>query len=365
MSDLHDLMHSAATTAPGAQGLLAAAHRAARDLQRRRMSYAAVGTAGVVATVAAGTGLLSSASPAGNASGTAANGVTSSVSPVPSASAGRPSSGTVAIATPAGGCQSHQRTVSPVSVATQVGLLSGDPSDRLVGKVAAYEMLQPCSLPTPLIFQATVDNVVTQTLTVNGPDQASGAPTLPAASGGPMTVGATVALRGTTGDLTTLAPHQLLLNWSEPNGSGWSILSTGLTKAQLLSAADGLTLAGTPAAAPSSLPAGMVQLPGIPAESAVEQPSWIANYTIDGKAMLLSVRAGTPDVAGISGAGSHLVTVRGHAAEASTDGTTHTLSWQERSGLRVDLAGVGLTDEQVAAFAATLTAVSPDDPRLR
>jgi hypothetical protein len=72
----------------------------------------------------------------------------------------------------------------------------------------------------------------------------------------------------------------------------------------------------------------------------------------------------TPPIAGFGAAGSHLVTVRGHAGETSSVGAINTLSWPDRLGLRVDLAGTGLGDEEIAAFAASLAPVAPDDPRV-
>lgn len=390
MSDLHELMRSAADAAPRPDDLLAATRgRASRRQRRRRYLQGGSAVLTVTAVVVAGNVLTAGGNaPTGDATpavsspvvplpaskiATPTSTVVVSATPKPSPTTAQPTAATTTTTIPAGlDCSSgYTRAVAPASVASQIGLLSARADYHLQGAVLARQMSSTCpSAALPLIYRSVVGGSVTQSLSLTGPIPQSApdveTPTYPAA------VSATV--RGRTGQAVTLSATIKLLNWTEPDGTHWSLEGSGIPQTQLVAIANGLTLTGTIAADPSTLPPGLQPRPAIPAGTTGEHPYWWATYVHGKTTIEVQIRQSPGgQSAGLAGAaaGDRIVTVLGHQAQLNTDNgggpaddALVSLVWTDRPDVLVEVSGNGLSDQQLEDFAATLTPVTAHDPRL-
>lgn len=400
--DLHDLMRAAAEDAPRADGLAGSAHRIARRRLARRRSYAAGGTAVAVAAVATtfsvmprGSGVasvvgsgaqsvspapsLAATSAAASTPGTAATTTTDASGSAPavraSATAAPTPAATAAVAVPplavpsALDCSAgFAKAVSTASIAAEVGLLSSDARYHLQGPVLARQQREDCPSPAmPLLYESVADGVVTSSIALSGPEPQSGS----AAVQGTYEAAVPATVRGTTGQWVPLSDTVGLFRWAEPDGTHWSLEGSGLSRAQLLAVVNGLTLTGTIAAAPDTLPAGLLQQPAVPAGSTTYHPIWYATYVRAGLSfdvMVQAVPGGVPSAMVGAAAGNRVSTVLGQPAQISGDGGISdgidSLSWTLRPGVLAEVDGNHVTDAELEAFAATLTPASADDPRL-
>lgn len=338
MTDLRELMHDAAEGAPGPDGLLVKVRSARRRRSRRHVAYGglaavAAGAAAVVAVPALlplqGGPSRSPVAPGAMSSG-AAPSATTTVAP----SAG---------ATPATvvRCDGFRDVSVPeTDVAADVRLTSHAVGATQEGAASGHRQHGECATaPLVLAYEGVAGDQVVRTLHLIGPSS-----TVPQVGGSPVT------LRGTTGQLVRTAAG-LLLSWKEREQT-WTLSSGGLTEDQLLSVANGLTLAGTVAADPATTDAaGLQPLPVAP--QPVDRDVWDVSYQVAGHHVGVNVSNGG-QAAGLVEVPATIVDVNGHRGEVSDLGGMRVLVWQPSPGVVAEVSAEGLTVDKLVTFAASL-----------
>jgi hypothetical protein len=176
----------------------------------------------------------------------------------------------------------------------------------------------------------------------------------------------------TPGEAPTPTARNRDLHWTEPDGSSWSLTSTGLSEDELIRLAEGLVLNGTPDGPPAAAPdppAGFEvvwQLPQRPGPLPEKEPLWVAPPGSAGGVRLTVTRDAVahPAIDGVVGGNPEdirLLQVRGHTAVRNR----RFLLWDEAPGVRVQLHGNAVKDtDTLVRIAESLVPVPADDPRI-
>jgi hypothetical protein len=165
----------------------------------------------------------------------------------------------------------------------------------------------------------------------------------------------------------------LQVQWTEPDGTSWSMTSQSLDAATLLAVAANLELRGLSGSPVARLPEPVDaieevwRLEQLPGEPPSEEPFWHVVID-DGQTLSIDVSrplVPSPAISAVAGPGSTLLEVRGHPAVAFDNGSASSvwLVWDEEPGLRVSLSG-SLDLETLKHIAESLAPAPPDDPRI-
>lgn len=165
----------------------------------------------------------------------------------------------------------------------------------------------------------------------------------------------------------------LQVQWTEPDGTSWSMSSQGLDSATLLAITASLELRGSGGSPVAQLrePVAAVEeiwrLEHLPSEPPAEQPFWHVAVD-DGQTLSIDVTrplVPSPAISAVTAPGSTTLEVRGHPAVAFDNGSASALwlVWDEEPGLRVTVSG-SLDLDTLVRIAESLAPAAPDDPRI-
>jgi hypothetical protein len=168
-------------------------------------------------------------------------------------------------------------------------------------------------------------------------------------------------------------PSFLQAQWTEPDGTSWSMIGHGVDSTTLLAVAEDLDLqgsGGTPVAHLRRPVDGLEEvwnLDELPGELPPGEPYWHVSID-DGQTLSIDVSrplVPTPAISVADVPGARLVEVRGHTAVAVTEGSPFGvwLTWDEEPGLRVSISG-SLDLDTLVRIAESLAPAAPDDQRI-